>query len=388
MTNLCVTHVISGLETGGAEMMLLKLVAATSGRIQHTVISLRDHGTLGEGLERLGAHVDQLDIKADIGAVAGLARLSGLIAKSKPSVTQGWMYHGNTALALTRLVRRVSHKMLWSIRCTVDEGRGEKALTRIVRNCGALLSRQSSVTIYNSERSKSQHEALGYASNGIVIGNGFDLERFHTNAETKQIARASLGLPSSDPIVLMIAREDPMKDYENFLSSAALLNHERRDVTFVAVGRGVPELSKRSPACDAAIRNLGAKLRLFPELADVVPVLRAADVFVLSSAWGEAFPNVLGEAMASGVPCVATDVGDCKEIIGDAGLVVAPRSPSMLAANVLSLLSKPDSDRLEIGLRARKRIGDRYSIEAIARKYESIWQRMAGPVLTRSDRVT
>jgi glycosyltransferase involved in cell wall biosynthesis len=277
--------------------------------------------------------------------------------------------------------------MIWSIRCTVDDASGEKALTRIVRDSGALLSRRSTVTIYNSKRAKWQHEALGYANNGVVIGNGFDLKRFVPKGEAGESARVELGLPTSEFVVLMIAREDPMKDYENFLKSAVIVQKERQDVTFVAVGRGVPELHRRSHECDAAIRTLGPKLRLIPELRDVMPVLHAADVFVLSSAWGEAFPNVLGEAMASGLPCVATDVGDCAEIIGDAGLVVPPRSPSMLAQGILSLVNLPEGDRLDIGRRARKRIDKRYSIEAVAGEYESIWRQVSEADHTELDRV-
>src|SRR5262249_27075309 len=103
-------------------------------------------------------------------------------------------------------------------------------------------------------------------------------------------------------------------------------------------------------------------------------VAAALDVAVSSSAFGEGFPNVIGEAMSCGVPCVVTDVGDSSFVVGDTGQVVAPRDSEALANALRGMLEMRESQRREMGLSARRRIVEKYSLDAIVRQYESLYQ--------------
>jgi len=113
---------------------------------------------------------------------------------------------------------------------------------------------------------------------------------------------------------------------------------------------------------------------IFPgERTDVQRLMQAMDVFCLSS-WSEAFPNVLGEAMACGVPCVATDVGDSADIIGDTGIVVPPSDTEALARGLMLMLEKPDEERRALGRAARQRVKEHYSLAAVVEEYARLYE--------------
>ena len=147
------------------------------------------------------------------------------------------------------------------------------------------------------------------------------------------------------------------------------------DVAFVVVGRGMVDFADHSRAATEAKSLLGERLIVLPESNSVSDIMPAFDVFVLSSAYGEGFPNVVGEALACGVPVVATDVGDCQTIIGDCGITVRPRAPIELADGISKMLALNSVERAEIANRARSRVVQLYSIDAISRQYEAEWQK-------------
>jgi glycosyltransferase involved in cell wall biosynthesis len=101
--------------------------------------------------------------------------------------------------------------------------------------------------------------------------------------------------------------------------------------------------------------------------------MRALDVLVSASAYGEGFPNVIGEAMASGVPCVATDVGDSAVVIGDTGRIVPPKDPAALAAAIEAMLDLPQEELHELGRRARARIEAEFSIGNCLGRYSELF---------------
>lgn len=203
-----------------------------------------------------------------------------------------------------------------------------------------------------------------------VIENGFDCDEFSPNAQARTELRQQLGLAIGAPVVGLFARYHPMKDHETFLKAAALVVQKRPDARFVLAGTNV---SPSNQELRQQISGLGIEnhVQLLGPLADPAPFYRVLDVFGLTSNGVEGFPNVVGEAMASGVPCVVTDVGDSAQIVGTTGLVVSARDPSRIAEAWLRLIElKPDA-KLEMATAARERIQKMYSLETIVSRYEA-----------------
>jgi glycosyltransferase involved in cell wall biosynthesis len=121
--------------------------------------------------------------------------------------------------------------------------------------------------------------------------------------------------------------------------------------------------------------NLKERFIFTGERSDVHRLMQAMDVFCLSSK-SEAFPNVLGEAMACAVPCVSTDVGGCREIIGDTGVLVPPSDSRALALGLLALLEKPVEELRSLGRAARERIQARYSLSRAVEEYSNVYERL------------
>ncbi len=366
-------HVITGLSTGGAEAMLAKLLGGLDpARWSCEVISLSDRGTHGDRLERLGVPVTALELATPSGMASGLFQLRRRLRQFRPSLIQGWMYHGNlAALAGAGLAGRPP--VIWNLRQSLYGLVREKRLTAQVIRLGARLSRLPRKIVYNSATSARQHEALGYdASRTVLIPNGFDTERLRPAPEARAALRARLGVSLETPIVGHLARYHPMKDHAGFLRAAARVTAVRPGTIFLLAGHEVDDNN-------AALRTLtqelgiGDSTRRLGELVDPMPVIAGLDVLALSSAWGEGFPNVLGEAMACGIPCVTTDIGDSRWVVGDSGEVVPPLDPDRMAAALLRLLALSPEERSRLGAVARRRIEVEFSLPTIISAYESLY---------------
>lgn len=372
-TPLRVTHVITGLNTGGAEMMLLKVVRAGSRNVSHEIVSLGSCGSVGPQLEQAGANVYALDLKPGALPFFGGLRLANLLNHLRPDVVQGWMYHGNLAAACARMGMIQRSPLCWSVRCSVNTSGTAKWLTRTVTKACALLSHRVSAIVYNSNVSRVEHQGVGYSdARAIVIPNGFDTLAFQPDAAARDSMRRKLAIPMGHDVVGLVARNHPMKDHATFLAAAVRVARERPNVTFVVAGAEVTHLAETQSRIAA---ELGSRLKLLPEQSNVAELMNGFDIFVLCSAWGEGFPNVLGEAMACGLVCIATDVGDCAAIISGVGTVVSPRSPEMLATAIVSKLSDDPSHRRQLGDSARARVIERYALPEVARRYEDVWLR-------------
>lgn len=368
-----VVHVITDLGTGGAEMMLLKVVRATKHQIRHSVISLHSTGDMGASIKAEGVPVYALGIPRGSVSIGGIARLIRILSNIKPDVVQGWMYHANLAVAIAKAALYAAWPMSWTIRFSIENMR-EKRLSRIVIRMCALLSGAADAIIYNSERSREQHERAGYsAKHGFCIPNGFELDRLKADPTARAEMRRAFGVGKEQKLVGQLCRLSSMKDLPNFVRAASIVSKARGNTVFVLAGGGIPGLTSQHPELEPEVEELGPRLRLLPVQSDVVPLLCALDVAVLSSAWGEGFPNVLGEAMACGVPCVATDVGDSRTIVDDSGIVVPPSNGEALANAITRILELDDEQYRDLSARARSRVVANYSIEVIAERYRSVW---------------
>jgi glycosyltransferase involved in cell wall biosynthesis len=361
-----VAFLSSGLETGGAELALLRLTAALRAHaVTSSVVSLRGPGAVGALFRQAAIDVLPLGLPAPASVVAALPRLSEFLRRRSASLVHGWMYHGNLAAYLAG--RRLHLPVVWGIRQSLA-GAQDPWLTRRVISVGARLSRTVDAIVYNSAGARVQHEARGYAApKSAVIPNGFDTDRLQPNAELRNAVRAQLGITADAPVVIQVARFHADKDYPNLLRAAAQVAADVPGVTFLLVGQGVD-------ATNAGLARLVNDLdmqrcvRMLGRRDDVARLFAAADVSVLGSV-SESFPNVIGEAMCCGVPCVATAVGDVPQLIGDTGVVVPPNDSRALAAGIVHILSLDASARHALGAKARERIVQNYSIGEVARRY-------------------
>ncbi|WP_070989950.1 glycosyltransferase [Halofilum ochraceum] len=368
---MSVLHVITGLATGGAQQVLHRvLVHGTSESGRVTVLSLGDEGTYGSRIRALGVRVYTLGMRRGLPGPAALARLNAVVRKTRPDCIHGWMYHGNLAAWLARNLAPGRPALAWNIRHSLSDPSAEKPLTRQVLRWNRRLSGAPEALIYNSHRAREQHETFGFCSGkGRVIPNGFDLPASPPDLGTMAEVRASVDLPKDALVVGHVARFHPMKDHAGFLRTAVRIAQTRDDVYVVLIGQGVTpdnaELTALIP------KTLESRFRFLGARTDAQDLMRAMDVLCLSSR-GEAFPNVLGEAMARGVPCVATDVGDSAALIGETGCVVAPRDDAALFRGLTSMLERTPDELRALGVAARERVEACFGMNMMIHQYDAL----------------
>lgn len=354
--------------------MLYKLLSNLDRSIfKPEVISLTDIGPIGQRINALGIPVRALGMRRGIPNPFDLFRLSRWLKESRPDMIQTWMYHadlvGGLAAALSGSI-----PVIWGIRHSNLDPAGNKRRTIwTAKMCARLSSRLPKKIVCCSEASRRVHAELGY-DNGkmVVIPNGFDLTAFKPNPEAKRLVRQELGIPEDAILIGMIGRFDPQKDQLNFMRAAALLHGQRFNVHFLLCGEAVtwenPELVEWVEM--AGIRE---HCHLLGRRDDIPMLANSLDIATLSSAYGEGFSNVIGEAMACGIPCVATDVGDSALIIGNTGRVVASRDPVKLANAWCDLIECGEEKRQAMGLAARQRVIENFSLASIVKQYENLY---------------
>ena len=355
-----VLHVITGLQTGGAERMLANLcIAGQRAGDSPVVVALCPGGSQYERLREAGVTVVSLGMKKGVPSIGGLIRLARMLRREAPDVVQSWMYHADLygLLALWLSGRRRQTRLYWGVRCSdMDLRRYGIVLRLTVRLC-AWLSRSVDGIVVNSQAGARIHRRLGYPARRMtVIDNGFDTESFRPDAGQRQAMRRSLGLPDDAFVVGCVARMDEMKDFPTLGAALDLLD----GVTCIAVGKDT-----ESAAVARGMIALG-------ERTDVPRLLNGFDLLISASAFGEGFSNAIGEAMATGIPVVATDVGDARRILGEAGRIVPPRNPRALAKAVTDLRDDPKA-RLAMGQAARQRIKRQFSIRHSLQAFETLY---------------
>lgn len=369
-----ILHVINGLYTGGAERMLVKLLAKMDRqRFANSVVSLIAGGELAEPLRELGISVTELGITMRGGGwIGGLKRLAEIVRNARPAVIQGWMYHGNLAALIAGWLN--SHRLvLWNIRCSdMQDGHGSLA-ARLIKFMSAKLSHRPEAVIVNAFAGKAYHEEIGYRPRRWeIIPNGFDPDVFRPDTVAKTALRRELGIANNAILIGMIARYNPMKDHPNFIAAAGNSAKQYPRAHFVMGGLGV---TRDNGALTRLMGQTGfaERFHLLGQCNEVEQIMPGLDIVVQSSAFGEGFPNMLGEAMACGVPCVATDVGDARRIIGDTGKIAPSRDPQALAIAIGELINMAPEARRELGEKARRRINENYSLSAVVQRYEDLY---------------
>ena len=370
-------HVISGLNMGGAEMMLYKLLSSMDQRtFINKVVSLTDVGSIGRQLEKLGISVRSLGMSRGRVSLTKILRLSKWLRTDRPELIQTWMYHADLIGSIATFA--AGHiPVVWNIRQTnLSPEFNKRSTIWTARLCAMLSGRLPSGIICNSHASCAAHVDFGYDKDKIVvIPNGFDLDLFKPDPAMRSSVRKELRLPDNALLIGLVARFDPQKDHHNFFRAASLVSAIWPNVHFVLCGKYIT-LENSLLAGWISDEGLDAKCTLLGERHDIPEINSALDI-ACSSSTGEGFPNVVGEAMACGVPCAVTDVGDSAFIVGDTGRVAPPEDHRALAAVLAELIDMGPLERSRLGKRARSRIEEHFSLAAVAAKYEKLYQQLA-----------
>jgi glycosyltransferase involved in cell wall biosynthesis len=369
-----ILHLITSLNTGGAEVMLQKLTRALQ---EHShalsVISLTTDIPIGLEIREQGVPVLALGGRGGLLLPHQLWRLVRAYRGFRPEIVHSWMYHANVLAQLLPVLSMSQPRpgLVISVRGAVHAPEQQKITTRVVRAIDARMSHRADAIIFNSRRSAQQHAALGYDSSKInVIPNCFDTNQYRPMSAERARIRAELGCVQS-LLIGLVARFDRLKNHRVFLQAARSVAGRCPRARFLLAGRGCDGNNRQLMQW---IAELGLKDRIHAlgERRDIVAIDNALDVAVCSSI-SESFPNAIGEAMACGVPTVVTDVGDCPYLVGDTGRVVESENPQALADAIVELGSLPPEARASLGARARERVMGEFSLERITRQFADVY---------------
>ncbi len=372
-----VVHIITGLKVGGAESMLCKLVTRLSSpEFTHEVVSLSQIGPIGERMQQAGITVRALGMRPNRADPRPILKLARWLRKSRPDVILTWLYHADVVGGIANKIAG-DFPLAWNVRRSYMDRATLKPTTFLLgRLCCRLSHHLPRRILFCSKAGLEEHTRLGYDSTKMeFIPNGFDTDVFRPNAAARKAVRDELGLPEETVLIGMVGRFHPMKDHHNLFQAAALLVKTHPNVHFVCAGTNItwqnPELAhwlRLADLCD--------NFHLLGPRADVSTLTASLDIATLSSRSGEGFPNVLGEAMACGVPCVVTDVGDSSYIVGETGIVVSPRSPAALRAGWERILVLSPEERRLLGQSARERVQSEFSLGTVVMRYEQFLKEM------------
>lgn len=370
-----VLHIITGLNDGGAEAVLYRMCHFDKDN-QHIVISLMDKGKYGSMLDELGVDVFTLNMPTGKIKFSGLLELYQLIKKQAPDTIQTWMYHADFMGGLVGRLAGIKN-IVWGVHHTTLVKGESKRSTILIAKVNAFLSKFiPNKIIYCAEKSRAVQEDIGFKKTiGCVVPNGYDVDDFIISEDNGQKFRQELGISSNEFLIGHVGRYDPQKDQANLID--ALRQVKRSNTSFKTVLIGT-NLDSQNKILNSLISEKGLEnqIMLIGRRNDIPSVMNGLDLFVLPSAFGEAFPNVLNEAMACGTPCVATDVGDSAVIINKTGWITPPKQPIKLAECILEAINEKNNHLDTWLLRkkdARARIVENFSIEKMVESYKKVW---------------
>ena len=369
-----VLHVITGTAIGGAEIMLLRYLRAL-GREgdRHAVVSMMPCGPVADMIRAAGVEVTDLGAGSARQIPVAIRRLQRVIAQRDPQVIHGWMYHGSLVATLAlRLGRRPDIGLIWAIHHSLADPAREKMTTRAVLRGLRMMADRADAITYCAQQSAQQHAAFGLPSDRAhFVPNAIDTQEFRPDPAARTRLAAVAGIPEGRQIIGSFARAHPMKDHPAFVQALAQLAQQGLDVHGVLIGNGQPG----GPAeAEAARMGIASRLSVLPARDDIAGLVPGLDLYLLSSAWGEALPLAVAEAMAAGVPAVVTDVGDCRWLVEGCGAVAPPRRPDLMARAAADLLTLPDDRRAALSDAARARIIAQLSVQDYITRHDALYR--------------
>jgi len=340
------------------------------------LIPQRVPGLLQSQLAKAGVPVYSLGMRRGVPSPAAAARFFRIIKKVRPHILQTWMYHADLLGLLVGKLAGVS-TIAWNIRCSSLDMAHYRLMSSLVLRALVSLSVFPHVVLANSHRGIEAHKELGYKPRRwLYIPNSLDLEEFRADQFAKDEVRRELGLRPDTHLVGLMARFHAMKDHANFIAAARMLAADDPSLNFVLAGINV-DYSNSELNGLVECTGLPHRFHLLGQRHDVARITAALDVACSSSAFGEGSSNAIAEAMACGVPCVVTDVGDSAFIVQNTGKVVPPKDTPAFAQACRELLDLSPRKRRELGLAARARVDEHFSLDAVVGSYQGLYERLA-----------
>jgi glycosyltransferase involved in cell wall biosynthesis len=367
-----ILHIITGLGAGGAETALYRLITnSRGGRYTHAVVSLTAGGSMRGSFCDAGIDVISLDFKRS--PFSDFFRLMRLLRRTRPDIVQTWMYHADIFGGLAARMAGI-REVIWGIRTTALPN-GSLAL-RMLRRLGAVLSSSVPHTIVCvAEASLRAHVQAGYdARRMVVIHNGFETPAIGPSPEDRQALRTRCGCDDKHVLIGISGRFDADKDHHNFVRAAGDVAATHRQARFLMMGSGM-DSSNADLVTWINDTGFAGRFSLLGRRSDATVCMAAMDVFCLSSR-NEGFPNVVGEAMALGIPCVVTDVGDAALLVGDTGLVVPKEDSRALAAALARLVDQTPESRQILAGKAVSRIEQQFTMQRVLEDVETLYQQV------------
>lgn len=368
-----VTFLTRSLNRGGAERQLVNLATGLHKRGFRVLVAVfYSNGPLEKELREAGVPVSVIGKQGRWDVFGFLLRLVRLLRRERPSILHGYLAGPNlTSILLKPIFRRI--RVVWGVRHTRLDFRHLDRLSNLSLWVEGRLAHFIDLAITNSYAGKAYAVGRGFPEDKVVvIPNGIDTKRFYPDSEARGKIRAEWGVKDYEKLVGLVGRLIHFKDHPTFLKASALLSKERKDVRFVCVGGGPVHYARE-------LRTLAEDLGLADNLiwvgarADTHSVYNALDVAASSSYGGEGFPNVVGEAMACGVKCVVTDVGDSARIVRETGIVVPPKDPNALARALQEAIAHEDTAS---GRRSRRERIEAFSLKAMIDKTADVLDRV------------
>ena len=362
MTKPLMVHVITNFAgVGGAEMMLARLIQCTEQQYKHVIIALMKTSEVYQRTLDCCQSYYALQWNG-LNTLGTIQKLRGLLKQLQPKTVQCWMYHANVLTSLSMLGLAQKPNVVWGIHHSLASPKDESISTKIALGLSKILSQQASAIIYCAHSSMQQHQAFGFKNgNSQVIANGVFLDKFQPNLQLKE------------PTVIGFAgRYHTAKGYPYLFETMGLLKD--KNIIFKIAGSGA---SLENPEVKALFEQhqLDAqKVQLLDQISDMPAFYQSIDAFLMTSIT-EGFPNVLVEAMASGLPCISTDVGDAKYIVNDHGWIVPPRDADALAQAILTYINSSIEEKQQLKQATRLRVEQNFGIESVSQQYLAMWSK-------------
>lgn len=372
-----ILHIITSLLEGGAEGVLYRLCYHDKTN-EHIVVSLRDQGKYGRLLSRNGIKIYTLNMKPGKLSIVSLYKLIKILKNEKPNIVQTWLYHADFFGGIAARLAGINN-LIWNIRHSdFDKNHTKISLLILIKILAKLSYFLPKKIIFCSKNSMKLHTKIGYQQYKMnYVPNGYDILKFKPNSKKKYTYRLKDKIKNKVTLLGNVARFHPQKDHHNLLFALSILKKKKIFFKCILVGFNI---NKKNKILTKLIKELELdnEIILLGSQKNVNKIMKKIDIHILSSAYGEAFPNVIAEAMASGTPCVATDVGDSSIIVGKTGWIVKSRDSKLLAYNIMKAIKKSKSkDWVYQCQAARNRIVNKFTIKKMIDSYKKVWQQIS-----------